>query len=957
MKKVVRALAWRSIRTSKGRWIAIFLIVLLSVGFYSGFQICKPQFWKACENYLNSQTFYDYRLYSSLGFSSDDVQKLSEVDGISDAEGQKSIDATVTYGNHSGVFELRSLPERINLPSLVAGRLPENENECVVDHRAFPDDFIGSEITVDGDTEGLGNQTFTVVGTVNSPLYLNADRGSTSLGNGVRDGFIYITEDNFTSDYYTEIDLTLDGADSYAVYSDEYSDLVDSHKNAVQTCLDECASARYDDIITEIQDEADQKAEEALSEIRSAASSAKAEQESQIENAVNQAKSELDAAVAAGRMTQEQEDAQLQTIRAQAEQQAAESFTPISVDDFAKEQNLTDEETDAFREALGKDEIESLDDLINLEIAPMTREEAVSEASDNGIDQPTTYLLTREENEGYVSFRSDTSIISAIAAIFPLFFILIALLVCVTTMTRMVEEERTQIGTMKAIGYSSTAITMKYLLYAGSATALGWAAGFFIGTYAVPKGFWAAYSTLYDFIDLPYVFSPGLAVLTLIVSLAAILFSVWISCRSELLSTPARLIRPRASKPGSRILLERFTPLWSRLSFLRKATLRNMFRYKFRMIMMLIGIGCCTALVVTAFGVRDSMIHVGDLQYDEIQTYDLTVSTDGGEITEIENEISDRLGDQISGMIPAVCETVRAVQGEDSGDNGPEMNSVTLMSFEDGTDLSGYWTFTDWEGKETLDLPGEGGALISRRLAEKLGLKTGDTICVEESAVTGGETKSAVLTVVGVYRNYIGNFVFISSGTYEKYFADEDQENGALNTILVRTKNTADDELLETINDIDGVSGVSDLEESRNSVNHSLECLDYIIWLIVLFSGALAFIVIFNLTNINLAERSREIATVEVLGFYPRETRRYILSENIMLSVLAGLIGLPLGYLFCRFVISRILIDQMTYRFTIYPVSYVLGFACTILFVFIVNLFMRRRIASIDMAESLKAVE
>ncbi|MCI1306173.1 MAG: ABC transporter permease [Lachnospiraceae bacterium] len=834
VKHAMWTLTWRSIRTSAGRWAAILLIVFLSVGFYCGLTVCRPQFWQACENYLDSRHFYDFRMISPLGFSSDDVDGMAGVSGVLEAEGQKSTDASVSYGERSGIFEIRALPEKINLPSVVAGRLPEREDECAVDHRAFSDAAIGGTVTVSEDAKGLKNRSLTVVGTVNSPLYLNSSRGTTALGSGVRDGFLYITEDLFAADYFTELDLILEDSGSWPIYSDGYQNLVDSHKDAVSDKLDERVSVRY---------------------------------------------GELAGMIGSG----------------------------------------------------------------------------AAEAAGSGSGVPSAYLLTREENEGYVSFRSDTSIISAIAGIFPLFFILIALLVCVTTMTRMIGEERIQIGTLKALGYQSASITMKYMLYAGSATALGWAAGFVAGTYAIPRGFWAAYSTLYDFSDLPYAADPALAVLTLAVSLAAITGSVWISCRSGLLSSPADLIRPRSAKPGSRILLERFTPLWNRLSFLQKAILRNMLRYKVRTVMMLIGIGCCTALVVTAFGVRDSMIHVGDIQYDEIQTYDLSVSIDGGKAETVEKEISGLGGDRIRGMIPAFCENV-TVSGQSTASDGAKMNSVTLMSFEKGTDLSGYWKFTDWDGKKILSLPEEGSALVSRRLARKLGLKEGDKIRVEDGAAAGGDTDSAVLTVGGVYRNYIGNFVFIAPETCKQYFSDEGN-SGAENTLLIRTAGAPDGGLTEEINDISGVSGVSSLAESRKEVNRSLDCLNYIIWLIVLFSGALAFIVIFNLTNINLAERSREIATVEVLGFYPRETRHYILSENLMISVIAGIIGLPPGYLFTGFVIRRILIDQMTFRITVEPVSYLMAFCCTVLFVLIVNFFMRRRIASIDMAESLKAVE
>jgi len=662
MKNTAVRLAARSVRTSKGRWLALFLIVMLSVGFFAGLKVCRGQMWMACQQYLKAQNFYDYRLYTSLGFTDDAIDALrdrmrSKGVGVQSLEGVKSTDATGAYKDgkgaaQSGVFLLMSMPKKVNQPSLVAGRMPRSDDECVVDDRAAGSSIVGRTITFsDGSGDavsGLKNRTYTVVGTVNSPLYLNDDRGSSELGSGKRTGFVYLPKADFTSPRYTEVDVTLKRTENQAVYSDAYVNTVKAKKNKIKAAL---ASAAADDY------------------------------EGLLQNMMKQ--------------------------------------------------------------------------------APITRDAAVAVAVNQGIDAPSTTVLTRAENNGYASFKNDTSIIDGIANVFPVFFILIALLVCVTTMTRMVEEERTQIGTLKALGCSDFSITMKYMIYAGSAALLGWAVGFFGGTWGLPKIFWWAYRTLYDFAPIPYVFSLPMALLTLGASLAAVVLSIWISCRGELLSAPAVLIRPKAAKPGKRIWIEKIRPLWRRLPFLRKVTLRNMFRYKTRMIMMLIGVGSCTP-------------------------------------------------------------------------------------------------------------------------------------------------------------------------------------NKAL---------------LERINGTDGVTGVTNLADTRADVSSSVSCLNYIIWLLVLFSGALSFIVIFNLTNINLAERSREIATVEVLGFYPKETRAYALWENLVISILAGFIGLPGGWLFTRFVLSRVLLDNMTFPFIIHGISYLLALICTVIFAAVVNLFMGRAIGRIDMSESLKAVE
>ena len=575
------------------------------------------------------------------------------------------------------------------------------------------------------------------------------------------------------------------------------------------------------------------------------------------------------------------------------------------------------------------------------ESAASAEEMAASEDVGSAVEEPKVYVLTRDENAGYVSFENDTSIIHSIANIFPLFFIVIALLVCVTTMLRMVEEERGQIGTLKALGYSETAIMGKYLRYALSAAILGWAGGFFVGTYFLPRGFWAAYSTLYDFIGLRYIFDEKLAVVTLLVTALSIGLGTLAACARVLRETPASLIRPKSAKPGRRILLEYCTPVWKRLSFLRKATLRNMLRYKIRMLMMLAGIGCSGALVVTAFGVRDSMAHIGSQQYDGVQIYQLecTIDTDQMSLADIVKEVREEEG--ITKVLPSFSKVL------DVSSKEAAMSSVSLYAFENDADLSDFWNLSDASDGEKLSLPEDGSVLVSRRLSEKLGLSEGTKFRISE----GDQTIQAGPAFV----NYIGNFILTSQKTAEALFGEESP-----NTLLVCAKNLSAEQegsLAEKLGKLDGVSGITRLSESRIKVDRSVACLNYIIWLIIAFAGALSFIVIFNLTNINLEERSREIATVEVLGFTPGEVRFYVLRENLVLSFFAGLLGIPLGILCTHAVMKRILLDTMTFHIVVRPLSCVLSLLITVLFAAIVNVLMRRQIRRIHMAESLKAVE
>ena len=552
-----------------------------------------------------------------------------------------------------------------------------------------------------------------------------------------------------------------------------------------------------------------------------------------------------------------------------------------------------------------------------------------------GLEYPSAYVLTRNENAGYVSFENDTAIIGSVANIFPIFFIAIAILVCTTTMSRMVDEERTQIGTLKALGFGKSAIMCKYLLYAAIATVVGWGIGYFVCTWALPQIFWSAYNEIYNFAPITYLFSGSLAALTLTVSLVSILGTTYISARKELADVPASLIRPRAGKVGKRVLFERIKLLWSKLSFLNKITIRNMFLYKRRMIMMLVGIGCCAGLIVTAFGVRDSMIDVGEIQYYQIQRYDIEVSYGDDDETTVTEALDEVNG--IDGYLD-----VRLDYVDLNADK--TMSSVHLLSFDNAEQITAYWSFL--KNGESMELPRKGEVLISPKVAENLSLSAGDTLEIRDA-----DMRTGTVRVAGVFDNHIYDYVILSDETYSELFGE-----WSSNTALLKAADNVE-EVAKQLTEIDGVTSVSQLATVERNITGALDCLNYIIWLIVAFSGALAFIVIFNLTNINIAERRREIATVQVLGFYPKETESYVLKENLILSVIASILGLPLGKLFHFTVMSMVKIDMITFNIKITPLSYLLAFVFSVLFAVIVNCVMKKQIGRVNMAESLKAVE
>ena len=551
----------------------------------------------------------------------------------------------------------------------------------------------------------------------------------------------------------------------------------------------------------------------------------------------------------------------------------------------------------------------------------------------------TTYTLTRSENVGYACFENDTSIIEAISVVFPVFFFLVAALVCMTTMTRMVDEQRTQIGVLKALGYSNGQIMSKYLFYSGSAALAGSISGFFAGSYALPWVIWEIYGIIYGFSPLHHVFLPGLMLVSFAAALLCSMGATYLSCRLELKRQAAELLRPKTPRAGRRVFLEYITPLWRRLSFLHKVSVRNVLRYQSRLIMMVLGIGGCTALLVTGFGIRDSIQHVADYQFDEIQLYDYTVA-----FQDPQTEQSAAAYLTASGWAEEDGKLIHS--GSIDVLHGGVSKSVFLVIPADGQ-LDRFVSLHS--GGEALPCPGVDEVVINIGLAENMGISLGEVIQLRDE-----DYGTLEVTVSGIADNYVQNYIYLSPETYRKQYDEEPEYNG----LYVLGHEGADpyEEGALLLED-DGVSNVAINQATRDQVDSMLSRLDYIVIVVVACAGALAFIVLYNLTNINITERVREIATIKVLGFYRNEVASYVFREINMLSVLGSLAGLLMGKALHAFVMAQIQIDAMYFSSRITALSYAAALCVTMLFTLGISFGMRPRLHKIDMAESLKSIE
>lgn len=1066
MKSMMKRNTFREIKKSFGRYFAILAIVALGVAFFSGLKITQSVMVHSADVYLKDLQFYDYRLVSTLGFTEENVEALAEKEDVRAAEG--AISAEVLYkdaGENERVIKMHSITEKVNKLKLVAGEMPQSADECVVDSALFSEDAIGSKLVLSenntaDDLDKFAYKEYTITGLVQSPCYIQFERGNTSIGNGRISGFAYILKDGFAVDYDTEIYIKFD--EDYDIYSDEYDSYMDAKEADWEAYTKEQADIRYEKIVKDAQDELDEKKEE-LEEKRAEAEaeleSAKqqlTDGETEISDGKNQiasAKTELSAkaselqsgkdalsskaaelesasqqisgqesALAAKKAEYEQglnaylaakqqvtdqrnsleaakaqltentpgyeemlaqieagltevagAEAELNAKNAELDAAAGQLSSAESQLAAAKQQiedgknalaaaeaELTDgenqlaaakEQIEEKEDQLEAAETELADGLLQYQENQSEFDEQMQDADDqiadaqskiDEIEKPETYVLDRNTNVGYVCLKNDSGVVKGIANVFPVFFFLVAALICMTTMNRMVEEQRTQIGVLKALGFSEGKIMGKYLFYSGSAAISGTLIGYVLGIHFFPLVIITAYGIVYKMGGIYYVSDLPLALVSLTVAVFCSVGTTWLSCHKELKEVAADLMRPKAPKAGKRVFLEHVPFIWKRLKFLQKVSVRNIVRYKKRFFMMVIGISGCTALLVMGFGVRDSVVAVADQQYEEIQLYDIGVTLKAGKMpgeADLKSLDSALEKENAAGMY-AMEKTIDLVT-----DKGTK--SIHMVAVENPDEVGDFISLHT-KKQEPIAYPKEGEAVLSKKVAETYAVKKGDTILLRDS-----DNNEMHLKVTGICENHIYNYVYIAPESYEKQIGDVVFKN-----VYVRLPDASDiHEVSAVLMKADGVTAVTVNSDMLSRISQMMSCMNYIVIIIIICAGALAFIVLYNLNNINITERVREIATIKVLGFYPKETASYVFRENMVLTAIGCGLGLILGKWFHRFVMGEIQIDMVSFNVQINAVSYLFSVLLTMGFAWIVNCMMTGKLERINMAESLKSID
>ena len=552
--------------------------------------------------------------------------------------------------------------------------------------------------------------------------------------------------------------------------------------------------------------------------------------------------------------------------------------------------------------------------------------------------QSSLFILDRNSNVGYNSLDSASNIVQGVSRVFPAFFLLVAALVCITTMTRMIEEERTQIGTLKALGYSNAAIISKYLIYAGSGAVIGCGLGVFMGSAVFPITLWQAYKIMLYITDgIVLKINWWLCAAVVGAYTTVMLLVTWYCCKRTLAEAPAELIRPKSPDPGKKILLE-YLPFWQKISFLNKVTIRNIFRYKQRLAMMMVGIGGCTALLLTGFGLRDSIVNVVDYQFEEVTTYDMSVYFS-------ENQTEEEQAEFLQDV--SVYAQDALFYHQSSMELNFDNHTKEIYVIASGRGLE---NFIDLHvGEERIPLPGTNELVLSVGAAEAMGIHVGDQVTMRNA-----DMQVLNLTVSGIYDNHVENYAIITPATIELQWGQPPE----IQMAFVKLREGEDPHAASAeISSLLDVMNVSVSEDFANMVGSMMDALDLVVWVVVFCAGLLAAIVLYNLTNININERIREIATIKVLGFNASETGAYVFKENLSLSVIGSIVGLGLGYFLLLFVMSQIKIDMVWFKALATPMSYILSIALTMLAALIVDFVFYFKLDKINMAEALKSVE
>ena len=756
MKKALLKDTLREIKGSLGRFISIFAIIALGCGFFSGVKSTMPDMVETAEQYFRDQSLMDLKLMSSIGVKSEDVAAVRAAENVEAASAGYSRDVFYYYNNQNSVLKVMSVPNEtmasMNSVVLLEGRMPENKGECVVERKMnSPDTFvIGGKLTLSSPSESekitdiFTTDTFEIVGIITSPLYIGYERDYTDIGNGQVLCYMMIREEDFALDYYSELYIRLSGIKSDDPFSEEYADEVSLLSRQASEAFRKSVTARRDKLVSQAEDKIAQADSRILS----------------LESLLTMSRSDMEHTLASG--TEELEKAQAAYDKLENKSSVTALLTRSKLLQAEKQLSILRELTEA--DAKGDS---SVRERMRAELDDAKAKSEDAKEQLKAFPELKFYEQDRFSSTDYASFHGDAGKIDAIAKVFPAFFLLIVALVTLTTMTRMIDEQRTTIGTYKALGYSVGSVISKYLIYAFSAAVTGSAIGTVIGLQVFPAIIYDSYKIMYNIPELITPFRPVYMLLCMAASVACVAFAVLYASLKTLRSEPSQLMRPKPPASGRRVLLERVGFIWRRMSFLMKVTVRNLLRYKKRFFMTAAGVAGCTALIITGFGLKNSIKTVASKQFGEVYSYD-AIAVLAGE----DNSGSEEAENALLSM-DGIKSTVLYRSASCEIKEGSVIQPGYIITPKDTAALREYVCLRDTDTDEVLTVPDE-GVFITEKLSLLTGLGPGDSV-----SVIPNESDAVKLPIKAVVKNYAMHYIFMSPGYYNEVFGSRPHYNMA----------------------------------------------------------------------------------------------------------------------------------------------------------------------------------
>lgn len=959
MKKAFDKDIYRSIKKGKKRFISIAVIAALGVTMLTGIRAGCVDLRYSADAFFDEQNLYDISVLSTLGLTDEDIEALRIVEGVEAAEGGYTKTVYTENGDKLYSAEMRSLSEEgINQYMVKEGNLPKEANEIAVTEK-----FLAESGKSVGDTFIIEEEgEFIISGVILDTLDINSEHGAVAFRSTSTTDYVFVaTKEAMADEVYTVAYLTLGHTDALLCYSEEYdaavAEVVARIEEEIKPVREE---ARYEEItseayeeIKEAQDEVDEELADAWAELEDArieiedAKAALEEGREELEEGRAQAEEQFAAAREELRLGREQIEATIAMYGGSnpyltqklAELEEAETQLAVSEEETYRELEEAEAELREAEKEFAEGEEEYLEGLAEYEEGKAEAEAEIADAIKEveEIEYTQWYVQDRMSLGGYGNIKTDADCIESVGTVFPIVFLLVAILISLTTVARMVEEDRGLIGTYKALGFTDEEIRKKYMIYAFLASLIGSILGDVFGYVILPQILFVVFKVMYS---LPYYlltfdFLYGIGGVILFV--VAICMATYFACQAELKNMPAALMRPKAPRAGARIFIEYIKPLWKRISFLNKVTARNLFRYKRRLFMTVAGIMGCTALLVCGFAVYDTVSELLPKQYEITYQYDLmAVAEDNDKLlsyVEGKKEIAD--------YINVKLDTVKIINADSREEK------VQLYVVPEGVSIEEYIHLETMEN-ETITLE-DGDVFVTVNAANVLEFKLGDVVTLQDLKL-----RRADVEISGIVRNYLGNNIFMTRSTYEELFGEYEA-----NALLAHFSKDCDNpvEYAKDLAEKDGMLSASSMEEMQKEFTSAFFIINMVVYLIIFMAAGLAFTVLFTLSTTNISERERELATIKVLGFYDKEVHLYVNKETMILTGVGILLGLPVGAFLGNLLTGALNMPSIFFDTEIYPISYLYCAGIAFLFALLVNLITDHSLNAIDPVEALKSVE